>query len=159
LEWLNVTAVMAAIDDMKGDKSFNLAEATSKLDELKSLVKQGFSGIYNYDRAAVAAARKALQLKRGILLSHPALDVDHILVSRYKIGANARLANPSAMGTQPNNWSNQSSAPRLGFNAEIAELSELRGELKYRTIFKPESSSSLPDLKLHWDVQQSLCFL
>jgi hypothetical protein len=154
LEWLNVTAVMAAFEDMKSDKSFNLAEASSKLDELKSLVKLGFSGIYKNDRATVAAARKALQLKKAILLSHPALDVDRILVSRYKIGANARLANSSAMGTQPNNWSNQSSAPRGGFNAEIAELSDLRGNLKYRTIFKPENSSSVPDLKLHWDARR-----
>jgi formylglycine-generating enzyme required for sulfatase activity len=154
LEWLNLPAVMAAIDDMKGDKSFNLTEATSRLEELKGLARKGFSGIYENDRAAMAAAAKALQLKREILLSHPGLDVDRILVSRYKIGANARVANTAAMGTQPNNWSNQSSAPRVGFDAEIAELSNLRGELNYRTIFKPESSSSLPDLKLHWDARR-----
>jgi hypothetical protein len=151
LAWLNMAAVTAAIDDMKGDKSFNLTGAISKLEELQSLVRQGFDGIYENNPAAVAAAKKALQLKREILLSHPALDVDRILVSRYKIGANARVANSSAMGTQPNNWSNQSSAPRGGFNAEIAELSGLRGDLKYRTIFKPENGSSVPDLKLHWD--------
>jgi hypothetical protein len=138
LEWLNLPAVMAAIEDMKGDKSFNLTEATSRLEELRGLARKGFSGIFENDRAAMASAKRALQLKREILLSHPGLDVDRILVSRYKIGANARVANTAAMGTQPNNWSNQSSAPRVGFNAEIAELSNLRGELNYRTIFKPE---------------------
>ena len=55
------------------------------------------------------------------------------------------------MGTQRNNWSNQSSAARGGFDAEIAELSGLRGEMKWRTIFRPENGSSVPDLKLHWN--------
>ncbi len=151
LQWLNLEAIEAAVNDMQSVESFDLSEITSKLNELKSLVEKGFGGIYNNDPGSLAAARKALQLKREILLSNPILDFDRILVSRYRIGPNARTANPSAMGTQPNNWSNQSSARRGGFDAEIAELSDLRGALKYRTIFKPDNSSSLPDLKLHWD--------
>ncbi|MGF1584251.1 MAG: SUMF1/EgtB/PvdO family nonheme iron enzyme [Bacteroidales bacterium] len=154
LEWLNLPAIEAAINDMKSDESFNLRAATNRLDELKRLVEEGFNGIYDNDPRALATARKALQLKSEILFSNPRLDFDRILVSRYNIGAGSRMVNPSAMGTQPNNWSNQSSARRGGFNAEIAELSNLRGELKYRTIFKPDNGSSLPDLKLHWDAER-----
>jgi hypothetical protein len=154
LEWLNLTAVEAAINDMKSDESFNHRAATSRLDELKRYVEEGFNGIYDNDPRALAAARKALQLKSEILLSNPQLDFDRILVSRYNIGAGSRMVNPSAMGTQPNNWSNQSSARRGGFDAEIAELSNLRGELEYKTIFKPDNGSSLPDLKLHWNAER-----
>ncbi len=154
LTWLDIPAIELAINDMKSDQSFNLSEAIILLDKLKYLERNGFDGIYNNDPNSMAAARKALKLKTDILLSNPILDFDRILVSRYKIGANSRIVNPGALGTQPNNWSNQSSALRQGFNAEIAELSDLRSGIKYRTIFNPDNTSSLPDLKLHWDANR-----
>lgn len=154
LEWLRLSNIEAAIDDMKSDKSFNLSVALKKLDDIKRIAGDGLDEIYSNDSLALAAAKKALQLKRDILLSNPLLDFDRIMVSRYQIGVNSRLVNPSAMGTQSNNWTNQSSAPRNGFNAEIVELSNLRSELKYRTIFKPTNGSSVPDLKLHWDAKR-----
>lgn len=154
LTWVNLNAIEAAMDDMKSDASFNLTEANIKLAELKKLITDGFDGIFYNDPEAIKSAEAALELHRAILLSNPALDFDRIIVSQYNIGANARLANPSAMGTQPNNWSNQSSARRQGFQAEIVELSDLRGQLNRHTIFKPENSSSVPDLKLHWDAQR-----
>ncbi|MDR3061141.1 MAG: SUMF1/EgtB/PvdO family nonheme iron enzyme, partial [Dysgonamonadaceae bacterium] len=73
------------------------------------------------------------------------------LVSKYTIGMNARRATAPYLGTQPNNWSNQSSASRKGFHAEIMELTNLRGDIRSRTIFKPMNTSSVPDLKLHWN--------
>lgn len=154
LEWLSLSSIIAAIDDMKAVPTFNLEMAYRKLEELRSLIRRGFNGIYENNPASIAAARKAIQLKRDILLSNSHLDFDRILVSRYIIGATARTANPSALGTQPNNWSNQLSAPRKGFNAEIAEISNLRGDMQYRTIYKPANSSSVPDLKLHWDADR-----
>ena len=78
------------------------------------------------------------------MLANPVLDIDKIIVGRYKIGTTARQVNPRALGTQNNNWSNQTSASRGGFNAEIAELSNLRGDIKTRTIFKPNNGSSVP---------------
>jgi hypothetical protein len=154
LEWLNLSSIIVAIDDMKAVPAFNLEMANQKLEELKSLTRQGFGGIYANNPSSIAAAKRALLLKREILLSNSQLDFDRIMVSRYIIGASARTANPSALGTQPNNWSNQLSAPRSGFNAEIAELSNLRSEMQYRTIYKPAGGSSVPDLKLHWDADK-----
>ena len=156
LGWLNLNAIITAVNDMKATASFDISVVNLKLDELRKLVKEGFNGIYDYDQAALASANRAIQLKREILLSNPALSFGRILVSRYKIGENSRMVNPSAMGTQPNNWSNLSSARRSGFDAEIAEMTGLGGELQYRTIFKPGGSSSIPDLKLHWDAKRLL---
>ena len=133
------------VKDAGYDKNTNQA----KLAELKLLTGKGFSGIYKNEVSALEAANKALQLKRDILLANTALDMDKIIVGRYKIGTSARQVNPRALGTQNNNWSNQTSASRGGFNAEIAELSNLRGDVKTRTIFKPTNGSSVPDLKLH----------
>lgn len=80
--------------------------------------------------------------------------MDKLIVGRYHIGTSARQVNPRSLGTQNNNWSNQTSAPRGGFDAEIVELSNLRGDIQSRTIFKPDNGSSVPDLKLHWDADR-----
>ncbi len=154
LEWLNFAAVEAAVNDMKKDPSFNEDKARKKLDELKKIASGGFDGIYKNDPEALAAAERALQLKKEILLANPVLDFDRLMTSRYKIGAAARRVNASGLGTQRNNWSNQLSAARSGFDAEIGELTDLRGSLEYRKIFQPGNSSSVPDLNLHWDAQR-----
>jgi hypothetical protein len=39
----------------------------------------------------------------------------------------------------------------MGFDAEIVEISNLRGDLKFRTVYKPNTTASIADLKLHWD--------
>lgn len=154
LAWLNVGNVEAAFNNMSKSPKFNVQEKKAKLEELKSLSAKGFNGIYTDDQSALASAQKALDLKREILLSNPLLDMDKILVGRYKIGTQARGVGAPSLGTQPNNWSNQTSANQSGFDAEIAELSNLRGTQSSRTIFKPKHTSSVPDLHLHWNADK-----
>lgn len=156
LSWLSLPAIEEAFEDMKRNKSFDQVANRSRLSELKALATKGFDAIYANDENAIKAARRALQLKRDILLANPELDIDKLIVGRYRIGTRARQVNPGALGTQTNNWSNQTSAPRNGFNAEIVELSNLRGDIRTRTIFKPENGSSVPDLKLHWNADRIL---
>lgn len=151
LSWLNIEAVRLAFADMKKLKDFDAAKYQPMMDELEQLVKKGFSNIYSGDDAALAQAEKAVSLKRSILLANPFLDGDKVVASRFKLGVNAHKAMAPQLGTQANNWSNQESANRSGFDAEIVELSNLRGDVKVRTVYKPDNSSSVADLKLHWD--------
>ncbi len=156
LAWLNIRAIEEAVNDMKQYNGFNWLVNQNRLTELKTLVDKGFNDIYSGQPSGLNGAQRALQLKREILLSNPELDVDKLIVGRYKIGATARQITPRALGTQNNNWSNQTSAARGGFDAEIVELSNLRGEVQSRTIFKPINGSPVPDLKLHWDANRIL---
>ena len=90
--------------------------------------------------------------RRAILLGNPLLDSDKIVAARYKIGVRARDIMTPELGTQSNNWSNQESARRSGFDAEIVELSNLRGEnIRMRQVYKPTNGSSIADLRLHWN--------
>lgn len=156
LSWLNIQAIEEAFNDMKRNKSFDQAANQSKLSALKGLAGKGFSGIYSNDENTIKEAQQALRLKREILLANPELDMDKLIVGRYRIGTSARQINPRSLGTQNNNWSNQTSAARGGFDAEIVELSNLRGDIRSRTVFKPDNGSSVPDLKLHWDADRIL---
>ncbi len=151
LEWLNIEAVRMAFADMKKMKGFDAAAYQPVMDELEQLVKGGFAGIYKGDQQAVRNAEKAVANKKQILLGNPLLDTDKLVATRFRPGLNARKIMAPSLGTQANNWSNQQSTRRDGFDAEIIELSNLRGDLQSRTVFKPENTASIADLKLHWE--------
>ncbi len=155
LEWLNMEAIKLAFADMKKQKGFDAAKYQPMLDELVKLNQKGVAGIYKGDEQALADARKALENKKAILLGNPLLDADKIIAVRYKIGSTARQAMAPDLGTQANNWSNQESARRSGFNAEIVEFSDLRGDMKMRSVFKPAvEGSSIADLRMHWNADR-----
>ena len=147
LEYFNVESVRNAYKDFCKSPSYDSKLYGTKLSELERLAAKN-------DAQSQA---QIVKLKREILLSNPLLDNAKIIVGRYRVGENngRRIMAPS-LGTQNNNWSNQSSSARSGFDAEIAELSNLRGEIKSRTIFKPANGSSVADLLLHWDGERIL---
>lgn len=151
LEWLNLPAIKLAYEDMCSCNGYDKGKYGQMLKELEGLVSKGFKGIYKEDKEAITDAHKALKLKRSILLGNTLLDSDKIVASHYNLGSQARTAMAPQLGTQPNNWSNQMSAPREGFDAEIVELTNLREDVRSRTIYKPSNGSCIADLRLHWD--------
>ena len=156
LKWLNMEAIRLAYEDMKRIEGFDAVKYLPILTELEQQVKQGFGNIYSGDEAVLVNAEKAVANKRAILLANPLLNGDKILTVRYQLGNRDRRAMAPELGTQSNNWSNQESARRKGFNADIVELSNLRDEVQIRTIYKPDNTSSIADLKLHWDGDRAM---
>lgn len=156
LKWLNMEAIRLAYEDMKRIEGFDAVKYLPILTELEQQVKQGFGNIYSGDEAVLVNAEKAVANKRAILLANPLLNGDKILTVRYQLGNRDRRAMAPELGTQSNNWSNQESARRKGFNADIVELSNLRNEVQIRTIYKPDNTSSIADLKLHWDGDRAM---
>lgn len=156
LKWLNMEAIRLAYEDMKRIEGFDAVKYLPILTELEQQVKQGFGNIYSGDEAVLVNAEKAVANKRAILLPNPLLNGDKILTVRYQLGNRDRRAMAPELGTQSNNWSNQESARRKGFNADIVELSNLRDEVQIRTIYKPDNTSSIADLKLHWDGDRAM---
>lgn len=150
LEWFNIESIRLAFADMKKMKDYDATKYQPVMDELEALTKQGFDNIYKYDTKAVLSAEKALENQRALLLSNPFLDGDKIVATRFNLGSKARSAMAPDLGSQSNNWSNQQSARRKGFDADIIELTNLRGDINTRTIFKPEGGASIADLKMHW---------
>ncbi len=146
MQYFSIESVKRAYEDFCRDKNYDAKLYGEKLAELEALC------------SAKDATKQVevVKLKREILLSNPLLDNAKVIVGRYRIGGNARQVWAPSLGTQNNNWSNQSSSSRSGFNAEIAELSDLRGEVKSRTIYKPQNSSSVTDLLLNWDGERIL---
>jgi formylglycine-generating enzyme required for sulfatase activity len=152
LKWLNVEAVRLAFEDMKTMPGFQAEVFSQTLEELEYLSTTGFSGIETGNEESIRKAERAITLKKQILLANPLLDKDKIVATRFILGDKAREAMAPDLGTQANNWSNQESAPRRGFDASIIELSGLQHDkLQIRTLFHAPDSTSIADLKLHWN--------
>ena len=146
LEYFSVESVRSAYADFCKSEGYDAALYGEKLKALEQLA----------GKSDAASQKRIVELKREILLSNPLLDDAKILVGRYRLGGSARSAMAPSLGTQANNWSNQGSASRSGFDAEIAELTNIRGDIKSRTVFKPTNSSCVTDLLLHWDGERIL---
>ncbi len=98
LSWLNMRAIEEAYNDMAKDAGYDKNANQARLAELKLLTGKGFSGIYKNEACPGSCQQSFLQLKRDILLANTALDMDKIIVGRYKIGTSARQVNPRALG-------------------------------------------------------------
>lgn len=159
METMDVDAVREAFDAFKDTEGYDLEKYLPLMDELE----QWGSGVPNNlaagDQGALRTALRKINLRRQILLSNPLLDPDRIIVGRYQLGGGAPYVMAPQLGTQPNNWSNQSSGRKNGFDAEIAILSNLRGDLKdvkVTTVYKPDNGAPVTDMQLHWDADRML---
>ncbi|MFR9553522.1 MAG: SUMF1/EgtB/PvdO family nonheme iron enzyme [Rikenellaceae bacterium] len=151
LQFVDAANVRRAFDDMKSVEGYDTAKYEAKLKELEAISIKDID-LSKGDEAAVAQARKVLSLAREILMSNKALDNDRILIGRYNIGEKARSISAPRLGTQSNNWTNQISSARKGFDAEIAEMTDLRSEKPmFKRVYKPTSDAPVSDLMLHWD--------
>ena len=157
INWVNPEAIRAYLDDTKSSLGDKTPELYRKLEELETLLPQVRRHLStDTTRRTIDEAQKLLDLKREILLANPLLDIDNILVARYRLGNQARTAMGPALGTSNANYNSLFSSRRSGYDAEISRLSNLRGSIESRTIYKPEADVPLSDIQLHWDADRLL---
>ena len=161
IRWVNPTAIRAYLDDTKtalGGKAPALYEKLSRLETLLPGVQQAFSDKVsgNTIDEVIGQAQEILALKREIILANPLLDMDKIIVARYRLGNKARKAMGPSMGTSTANYNSLFSNSRKGYDAEIDLLTGLRGQIESSRIYKPEADVPISDIQLHWDADRLL---
>ena len=105
-----------------------------------------------------AEAKALLQFRRDLLLSNPLLDFDRMLVMRRNFSSNARKAISGNIGTATLNSRSLESLknPADGWDNEIALMTDLRGDPKLETVYKPERKSIVCDMDLHFNADRIL---
>ena len=161
IRWVNPTAIRAYLDDTKtalGEKAPALYNKLSRLETLLPGVQQAFSGGVsgNVVDEVIGQAQEILTLKREIILANPLLDMDKLIVARYRLGDKARKAMGPSMGTSTANYNSLFSNSRKGYDAEIDLLTGLRGQIESCRIYKPEADVPVSDIQLHWDADRLL---
>lgn len=157
IHWVNPTAIRAYLDDMKGALGDDASSLYRKLVEIEVLLPQVNKYLSkDVTDNTIVKAEKVLSLKREIIVANPLLDIDKIIVTRYRLGGMARKAMGPALGTSNANYNSLFSGRRTGYNAEITQLSNLRGNIENQTIYKPTRDIPISDLQLHWDAERLL---
>ena len=157
VNWVNPEAIRAYLDDTKSSLGDKAPVLYQKLEELETLLPQVNRHLSeDTTRQTIAEAEKLLALKREIILANPLLDVDKILIARYRLGNKARKAMGPSLGTSVANYNSLFSSRRKGYDAEISQLSNLRGDIQSKTIYKPEADVPISDIQLHWDADRLL---
>ncbi len=128
----------------KGGKAF-----LSRLAAIEARLKANKS-----DAGATDALAKLI---REASLANPLLDFDKLLVIRRTSEANRSL-NSHTTATinpwQPKGGKKKNKTAAAGWDNEISELSNLRGEVKVRTVFRHPKGSVIKHIGLHFDAQR-----
>lgn len=157
IQWVKPAAIRAYIDDMKpalGEKAPGLYQKLSRLESLLPEVSQDLSG--RVSEETLGKAEELLALKREIILANPLLDSVRIMIARYNLPGRARKAMGPSMGTSTANYNSLFSNSRKGYDAEIDILSDLRGGIECKQIYKPKTDVPISDIQLHWDADRLL---
>ena len=158
LQWVNPAAIDDYLNDMRQELGENHKILFEKLKRLKTLlpsVNQAFSQPVVSGKE-MRQAFEVLSLQREIMLSNPVLESGKLIIARYRLGEKARKAMGPSLGTSVANYNSLFSNPRKGYDAEISILSDLCGEVKSRTLYKPSTDAPLSDIQLHWDANRLL---
>lgn len=151
--WVNLSAIRASLDDMRKMPGFNAAPYEKMYTELSQSYNAAAQAL---QKGETTPAERVILLKRQILLANPLLDIDKIVVARYHLGERARKAMCGDLGAPPANYSSIYSGKRTGQDCEIVELSNLRGEINERIIYKPQRKVNIADLQMHWNADKLL---
>jgi len=140
-----------AIEDMVKTFSSRYPKGKEYLSRLAALEGKLISG----DPAARTAFKT---LCREALLANPLLDFDKLLVLRRNFGQKAKSVMSAAMGMPKLNAfaNDRITNPGGGWDNEITVLTDLRGEGKFKVIYKPQTKKIITDVDLHFDGRKML---
>lgn len=120
LHWINPESLELAISDLSKQKGYDVDMAKKEL----SYIKDNLNGVLKQmegpdSLVAMDEARILLDKQRKILLANPLLDMDKIVVTRFVLGDDARIATTNAMCMPMSNYMGLIDVPSSGYNAEL----------------------------------------
>ena len=112
------------------------------------------AGVEAANAKAIAQAAELLAFQRETLLANPLLDFDKVLVVKRRFGGSARSVIGKQIGAPNLNSHTNSDIPHRGWDNEITVLSDLRGDVKHTTLYRPEESHIVRDLEVDFDASR-----
>ncbi len=155
MAWFNPAAAKRLLADLKKNPKYDYTKYGTVIERMIAGHTRVRKDLAHADLAVRKAAAKEYQAYRTAMLANPVLDFDKILCVRRNSDPTVVRNVRGAPGMQSLNAENYMSSPRRSHN-EIVEISNLRGELKYRTVYKPKNNEVVRDLDLDFDVSRMI---
>ncbi|MCQ2390896.1 MAG: SUMF1/EgtB/PvdO family nonheme iron enzyme [Kiritimatiellae bacterium] len=167
LRYFKADAARRCLDDLKGTAGYDYAKWAPKIEALIAAegdVREALKAEVAVGITPPASTGKKLSEDeavklvadyRAAMLANPILDFDQILCVHRKINGARSAFGGRGSGMTGLNAENHMVAPRTGFENEIVVLSNLRGELQTKVLYKPEDKTSIVrDLDLDFDASR-----
>lgn len=159
LKNVDLEAVRLAIEDLgqnfpdRYDAQHHLQALTQFADDRARLLEVLAKG-QDVGTSEIASALNGI---RTALLANPLLDVDKVLVVRRQFGEpQARRVSSVDAGFVAHNFQNQTAMPRTGWDNEIALLTDLRGQPRLESLYRPSGDPILRDVRLDYAADRML---
>jgi formylglycine-generating enzyme required for sulfatase activity len=162
---MNAEALRLAIQNLAEDFPEGYrrgAEYLRRLEAWEGRIPDILEGLKRGDESAAREAGRFLDFRREALLANPLLDFDEALIIKRKPLRDPRLSrNQRGLGAfsgipQQSSWQ----IPRIPnvdkYENEIMVLSDLRGEGRLRTLYRPTPRRLLSGLELRFDADSLL---
>ena len=150
----NLPALRLAIEDLNSTFGGRYQQGRGFISRLAKLEGQEAASGQTQEFAAAVA-----KLRCDALLANPLLDCDQLLLLKrgFPKPEAARRAMGTALGVGSLNAHTSDDQPRQGhWNDELTVLSNLRGEPKFSTLYRPENQETVIDPVLHFDASRIL---
>lgn len=156
IDLIDIESIAKAFQDMKQMPGYKVQDNQKLFDYINTHLNDVKNNIETASPEALAKAQEICEARRALLLSNPVLDFDKLVAVKYKLGDKARTAMGPQIGTRSNNWSSHPTQRKTGFDCEIVELTNLRGELNAKTLYKSNKTAPISDINLHWDADRMM---
>lgn len=155
-ERFNPEAAERALKDLAKNPKYDIAKHRAAVEALRAKRADVMTALNGSDPAKQAEAEKLVEGYRAAMLANPILDFDKILCVHRKLGNPRGAFTGRGIGFNGLNAHNHMDMNRSGFDNEIVVISDLRGELKYETLYKPADKAIVRDLDLDFDASRIL---
>jgi len=149
----DLEALRLAIEDLKSrfPDTYKGDDYLTRLDTLEA--KWGAStDSAPEEKAELEKAIVALQ--RESMLANPLIDFDQMLVVRRRFGEKANSVISTAMGLPSLNSRTHDTIKHLGWDNQIAVMSNLKGDPQFETIYNTPNGEILCEVDLHFDAKR-----
>ena len=153
---VDAEAYKLAIADIQenSNKRFNSKKYLDALKRFEQNKASFIQGIEANNKSEIQKAKQLLDLLDEGLLANPVLDFDKIILLRREIGDKARqyVSMKQALGIERSNFTNiDKISPSGKWKNEISILSDLRGDQKLKTLYRPVADKIINHLNLNYD--------
>ncbi|MHC4201483.1 MAG: TolB family protein, partial [Planctomycetota bacterium] len=162
---MNISALRLAIEDLTRTFPKRYAKGPEYLRQLETWqgrIAEIAAGAKWGDESAAREAERFLEFRREALLANPLLDFDKILLIKRRPLRDPRMSrNGKGLGEfsgipRQSSWQ----IPRIPdvnkYENEIMVLSDLRGDRRLRTLYRPAERRLLSGVELHFDAGKFL---
>ena len=141
LDRFSSDAAKRFLADMKGNPKYDYAKYAPAVEKLIAEIDEVKKALDGKDKAKQDAAVATYEAYRAAMLANPILDFDKILCVRRNVSNPRKKSHGRQVGFLGINAHNHWDVNRTGYKNDIVVLSNLRGKIDVKSLYRPSDNT------------------